>query len=91
MVLVDNHGAERKFPLVINFIQTSSLSLRINKTQIPKVHKFKNVVTAKIYRISIFGEVEVRFNATLRPDLNLTNVNETVVDFYMLPSGRILD
>lgn len=42
-------------------------------------------MSAYIHRISIYGEMEIRFNATMFHDFNLTWLNETFVDIYMIP------
>lgn len=43
--------------------------------------------TAEITSISYFGEIEIKFNTRMKTkDLNLTELNNTLVDIYIIPS-----
>ena len=42
-------------------------------------------VTAYIHSISIFGEMEIRFNATMFTDFNFSTLNSSLVDIYVIP------
>ena len=44
-------------------------------------------VTAYIHSISIFGEMEIRFNATMFTDFNFSELNKSLVDIYIIPNN----
>jgi hypothetical protein len=50
-------------------------------------------VTAYIHSISIYGLMEIRFNASMMTDFNLTehltHLNKSLVDIYMIPDESV--
>ena len=47
-----------------------------------------NNVTAYIKSISVTGEMLIQFNATMLTNFNLTLVNKTNVDIYVVPASE---
>lgn len=48
-------------------------------------------MTAFIKSISVFGEMEIEFNGTMSKDYNFSQVNTSLVDMFIDPSGRLED
>ena len=87
MIVIDSGGQMRKLPFTLNIYQNGILKVA-EKTEEETSYTQRGRVTARIQQMSIFGLMEVRFNATLNQEMNMTNVNRTVVDIYLVPFGR---
>jgi len=86
--LSDQKGAETKYEMDLNFYVPKPVFEVVPEIITPKrIFDFgtgKNV-TAFIDKISIFGEVDIEFNATMFNTFNYTMVNNTWIDVYLIP------
>lgn len=89
-ILEDNAGNRKEFTAGVN-IKTPE----IKKTELvgnwkPPADDGK-FVKAFIKKISVLGEVTIKFNTHMRvknPNITLSHINSTIVDCYIVPTGN---
>ena len=89
VIISDQKGASNEYVFHINLYEDGWEEEKADTNFTQPVEKERGSpggnVTAYIHSVSIFGEMEIRFNASMFTNFNFSLLNASLVDIYVIP------